>query len=108
MMVSGAMAEHLIDRFRSTSAGLEKAIAEDNRELVGFLDRELQAAWNDIMEFKPRSFSDTRALISFFVKILAPEAGVSRIQSEAAGRILALVADPPPAHAGTGHAMSST
>lgn len=88
------MADHLIDRFRSASNGLKQAVAANDDVLIASFDRHIQAAWKDLVEHAPESGADARTLARFFVEILAPEEETSRIQSEAAARLIELLNGP--------------
>ncbi|MFP1631893.1 hypothetical protein ACLB6G_09160 [Zhengella sp. ZM62] len=87
------MVAELIGRYRSASRQLEEAVARDDRDTIHVLDRQIQTAWNALIDCCPDAREDALKLAAFLVGMLTADSHVSEIQSQAAARVLRLLED---------------
>lgn len=69
---------------------LDEAIEANDAAMIGEIDTELAALWNELVTLAPESKAETRELVAFLLRTLAPDAGASSVQSDAVDGILRL------------------
>lgn len=87
------MVAELIGRFTAASRELEEAVAQDDRDAVHALDRQIQTCWKAIVDCCPGAREDALMLASFLVGVLTVDTRDSEVHSQAAARVLRLFED---------------
>lgn len=85
-----AMVSELVRAFHAASTALDDAIEVDDIALIGEIDCQLSALWNELMAIEPETKAQARELVAFLLHTLAPNASASEIQTEALSGILRL------------------
>ena len=83
--------ELLIPRFMKLSEALSEAIARDDEERIMFLDRELQAAFEDLLRSEPNTKEGKTLLAGFLIEYIGGGFEQTELQNRAKEKLLSLI-----------------
>lgn len=77
--------------FELAKSEVEIAIRSNNESLIRSRDRELDQAWNDLIDFEPANNEDRMELARFLLSQIRIEFGDARLIEQIRDRVLKLI-----------------